>query len=346
MHEALLDVLTEAVVCVDRQGAVRFMNPAAQVLLGVAHAPRRSPTLASILRGPEIDTTAMLGRCGGMAEAVTWHDQRVYRPDGTGVRLDITAVPVADGTVLELREVEELLRGVREEQHNAEQVALRRLVGGLMHEIKNPLGGLRGAAQLLDRALPTSDLREYTRVIMHEADRLLALTERLRAPARPQVRACNVHEPLERVRMLIEAAAPEGVRLRTDYDPSLPELTADADQLVQVFLNLARNAVEALAGREDGEVRIVTRAERSLRIGAKTWRLGARVEVRDNGPGVPEGLHAQIFFPMVSGKGSSGLGLSIARAIVEAHGGALACASRPGMTVFTVLLPISGNGHG
>jgi two-component system nitrogen regulation sensor histidine kinase GlnL len=211
---------------------------------------------------------------------------------------------------------------------------------GFYKEIKNPLGGLRGAAQLLERELPDSALKEYTGIIMEEADRLRALVDRMIGPSRPLRRArTNLHQVLEHVRNLIQAEHPQGIRVERVYDPSLPELQADRDQLIQAVLNIARNAVEAMNGA--GRLRLRTAVERRFTIGQRCHRLVLRADIEDEGPGIATELLDRIFYPMVTGKAQgSGLGLSIANDIVSKHGGLIECRSRPGCTVFSVYLPL------
>jgi two-component system nitrogen regulation sensor histidine kinase GlnL len=216
--------------------------------------------------------------------------------------------------------------------------ALHAALKGLAHEVKNPLAGLSGAAQLLARRVPgDADAQRYVEVIRHECERLVGLVDRLLDPAPPQLLApTNVHEVLERVRLLAEAQAGWSVRLLRDYDPSLPDLPADAARLTQALWNLLRNAIEAGAS----EVRLRSRAEHNGLIGERPFRLALRLEIEDDGRGVPDSLAERIFLPLVSGRAEgSGLGLTLAQQVAREHGGSLAYRSRPGHTVFTLLLP-------
>ena len=216
--------------------------------------------------------------------------------------------------------------------------ALHAALKGLAHEVKNPLAGLKGAAQLLARRSDDPDARRYIDVILHECDRLATLVDRLLNPAPAgETGPTNVHESLERVRLLAEAEAGWSVRLLRDYDPSLPEVSADAGRLTQALWNLVRNAMEAGAS----EVRLRTRAEHNALIGDRAHRIALRVEIEDNGRGVPDDLAERIFLPLVSGRAEgSGLGLTLSQQVAREHGGSLAYRSRPGHTVFTLLLPI------
>ena len=244
-----------------------------------------------------------------------------------------------------MRAVDPHLRINRLEQARLQQEANRELLRNLAHEIKNPLGGIRGAAQLLEHELPRESLREYTQVIIKESDRLQSLMERLLTPHRmPRFGAVNIHEVLERVRSLILAETPS-VRLRRDYDISLPEIRADAEQLIQATLNIARNAVQAMHGNGhghgQGEIIFKTRVARQITLESRRYQLGMRVEIIDNGPGIPDEIREQIFFPLVSGReGGSGLGLAVAQTLVAQNHGTIDCESRPGQTVFSIFLPL------
>ena len=225
-------------------------------------------------------------------------------------------------------------------QH-AQQVAARDLVRGLAHEIKNPLGGLRGAAQLLSKALPDPALTEYTKVIIEQADRLRNLVDRLLGPQHPGMHVTeSIHKVAERVVKLVSMELPDNVKLIRDYDPSLPELPHDPDQIEQVLLNIVRNALQAL-GPEGGEIVLRTRTAFQLTLHGVRYRLAARIDVEDNGPGIPPQLQDTLFYPMVSGReGGTGLGLSIARSLIDQHSGKIEFTSWPGHTEFSVYLPI------
>ena len=257
--------------------------------------------------------------------------------------LDVTVTPMieADGQpelIVELVDVESFARARREEQLAFLHEAARKSLRGVAHEIKNPLGGLRGAAQLLERELDGSSLREYTQIIISEADRLCNLVDRMLVP-RGKIQAVdlNIHEVLEYV-LSVQGAEP-GVELDRDYDPSLPSLMADRDQLIQAFLNIVRNAAHA-AG-PGGRVLLRTRVKRHCAIRQQQHKLALLAEVIDNGPGVPQEIEAGMFFPMVTGRADGvGLGLSIAEALIQAHRGSIEYERDNGLTVFRVLLPM------
>jgi two-component system nitrogen regulation sensor histidine kinase GlnL len=265
-------------------------------------------------------------------------------------RIDVPETPL----LVELRPIEQQLRLAREERAIGEQQASRELIRNLAHEIKNPLGGLRGSAQLLERELDRPELREYTQVIIKEADRLQALMDRLLTPHRaPRLAPVGIHEVLERVRSLVLAEFSRGVAIERDYDPSLPDLVGDKEQLIQAVLNVVRNAAQALstaakgaagstgAGR-GGTITLRTRALRQVTLLRQRHKLALELQVIDDGPGVPEDIRERIFNPLVSGRdGGSGLGLSLAQTFIHYHRGVIECDSRPGRTVFRIILPLA-----
>jgi two-component system nitrogen regulation sensor histidine kinase GlnL len=260
------------------------------------------------------------------------------------LRLGCTITPYdapQEGIFMELRTVDPHLRIARLEQTRLQQEASRELLRNLAHEIKNPLGGIRGAAQLLEHELPRESLREYTQVIIKESDRLQSLMERLLTPHRtPRFGAVNIHEVLERVRSLILAETPHGMSLQRDYDTSLPELRADSEQLIQAVLNVARNAVQAM--HSQGKIIFKTRVARQSTLESRRHQLGLKTEIIDNGPGIPEDIREQIFYPLVSGReGGSGLGLAVAQTLIAQNHGTIDCESYPGCTVFSIFLPIT-----
>ena len=246
---------------------------------------------------------------------------------------------------VEMIEIEQQTRQDREERALGQAQVTKELVRNLAHEIKNPLGGIRGAAQLLELEIDPA-LGEYTQVIIHEADRLQVLVDRLLAPHRKAqvVADLNIHEVLERIRSLVLAEYPRGLRIERDYDTSIPEFRGDREQLIQAVLNIVHNATQALAERiEAGDARIVmrTRVARQETIGKQRYRLALELHVEDNGPGVPESIRDQIFYPLVSGReGGSGLGLTLAQTFVQQHLGTIECDSVPGRTVFKILIPL------
>lgn len=247
--------------------------------------------------------------------------------------------------VLELRAIDQQLKVEREDRLNEQAEANRELIRNLAHEIKNPLGGIRGAAQLLEFELPDNRLREYTQVIVKESDRLQSLMDRMLTPHRPpHITAVNIHEVLERVRSLLAAEFPRKISLVRDYDASIPDLRGDKEQLIQAALNVARNAAQALmgAGTTNPEIRLRTRVVRNVTLHKERCRLALDLHIEDNGPGIPESIRDRVFYPLVSGRdGGSGLGLTLAQTFVQQHRGTIECESRPGFTSFRILLPFT-----
>jgi two-component system nitrogen regulation sensor histidine kinase GlnL len=242
--------------------------------------------------------------------------------------------------------VDRIRRINREEGFINSAETTQALIRGLAHEIKNPLGGLRGAAQLLEKELPEPALEEYTRIIIEESDRLRALVDRMLGPhQQPKLASLNVHEVLEHIRMLLQAEAGEDVAFERDYDPSLPQMLGDRSQLIQAILNIVRNAVQATRQNEgDRIITLRTRAQRQFTIGPRRHRLVARIDIADNGPGIDAEIRDSIFFPMVSGRPEgSGLGLAISQAIISRHKGLIECQSEPGNTEFSIYLPLESD---
>jgi two-component system nitrogen regulation sensor histidine kinase GlnL len=248
--------------------------------------------------------------------------------------------------IIELLPIQKQTRQDREERLFDQAQANKELIRNLAHEIKNPLGGIRGAAQLLEMELDAKELTEYTQVIIREADRLQTLVDRLLAPhRRPHVVGdVNIHEVCERVRSLIVAEFPKGLRVFRDYDISIPEFRGDREQLIQAVLNIAHNACLALSERiveGDAKLTFRTRIARQSTFGKQRYRLALELHVIDNGSGIPDPIKDRIFFPLVSGReGGSGLGLTLAQTFVQQHHGLIECESVPGRTDFKILIPL------
>ena len=338
-----LDCLSTGTVVLDADDRILYVNPAAETLLGVSGALLTGGYAAMAFeRSPEFLAAIQTAR--SEQETVIEYELDVSVSGHPPIRLGCNISPLdkpTHGILIEMRAVDPHLRIARLEQSRLQQEANRELLRNLAHEIKNPLGGIRGAAQLLEHELPRESLREYTQVIIKESDRLQSLMERLLTPHRmPRFGAVNIHEVLERVRSLILAETPS-VTLRRDYDLSLPEIRADAEQLIQATLNIARNAVQAMHGQ--GELVFKTRVARQITLESRRHRLGMRVEIIDNGPGIPDDIREQIFYPLVSGReGGSGLGLAVSQTLVAQNHGTIECDSHPGHTVFSIFLPLPG----
>ena len=346
---AILDLIATAVLVVDSGSAVAWLNDAAADLLATSPAAARGRPLTALLAdGATLE--ALLARSRETAEPIALRAFNLAPAARADVRyqVDVSLTPLGaampGGVLVEVADTTQPSRMTRDSALLVQQGGSRVMARQLAHEIKNPLGGLRGAAQLLERELPTEELKEYTRVIIGEADRLRALVDSLLGPARPVRREhANVHELLDRVYRLARAEAPEGVVIERDYDPSLPALALDRDLLVQAMLNLARNAVQALGER--GRLTMRSRALTNATIGTERHRVVASLQFEDDGPGVPPELGETIFYPLVTARaGGTGLGLAVAQDIATRHGGIIEFDSRPGHTVFSLLLPME-NGH-
>lgn len=342
-YQRILENLNTTVLTADAELCVTSINPAGEMLFELSAHQLIGHALAELLPH-NLPLIQALEQARTTGHPFTEHGLRLMLAGNRETTVDCAVTPLTglhapNQLLLEWAPVDRLLRLAREERMNDQHVASRALIRGLAHEIKNPLGGLRGAAQLLERELPTPALKEYTHIIIHEADRLRNLVDRMVGPITPPRHdTVNIHEVFERVRGLILAEIPEGVRVRREYDTSLPELTGDAEQLIQAVLNIARNAAQAMDGR--GTIILRSRIERQYTIGQTRHRLVLRAEIEDDGPGIPAELREQIFYPLITNRpGGTGLGLSIARDIVLQHGGQIECDSRPRQTIFRIYLP-------
>jgi len=345
-----MEALNAAVLLFDSKLRLRYINPAGEMLFAIRARHLLGQPAKSLIQCPETEIERDLRNALRTGQPFSEREVLFPLQDGRQITVDCIISPIQDPEgpkelIVELRQVDRQLRITREEQLIAQNQAVREIVRGLAHEIKNPLGGLRGAAQLLERELPDDSLCEYTHIIIDEADRLQSLVNRMLGPNKlPEPQAVNIHQVLERVRGLAQAEIGASVKIERDYDPSIPSLRGDADQLIQAVLNLVRNATRA-AGKK-GRVVLRSRILRQFTIGSKRHRLVIKIDVEDNGPGIPREVKANLFFPMVSAaEGGSGLGLSIAQSLVSQHGGLIECTSKPGTTIFSVLLPVE-NGNG
>ena len=346
-----LDLLATAVIVVDNADVLRHMNPAAENLLELSRPHVVGHGIAAVFGDYDLLAAALQyarkNNC-----SFSEHDLMLAVSGRPRMHLTCTVTPIErdsafdlDGCLVEFRQIEQQLRIAREERVLDQSEANRELMRNLAHEIKNPLGGIRGAAQLLDRELENPDLHEYTQVIMKEADRLHSLMSRLLAPHRmPRPDNVNIHEVLERVRSVLLAEYQKEIVIRRDYDVSLPQIYGDMEQLIQAVLNVARNAAQALTESNvpGSEIVLTTRAARQVVLARKRYRHAIELNIIDNGPGIPSEIGERVFYPLVSGReGGSGLGLTIAQNFVSQHNGTLTFESAPGRTCFTMLLPVA-----
>lgn len=349
----ILDGLSTSVLIVDRAAALLYLNVAAETLFGVSRNQMRGRPLAELL----VDASGLDAVIERAIE--TWRPfsrrELTIRPvNADGERIvDCTIAPfdepsVPQSVLIEITDATQHQRITRETALLTQIGGSRAMIRQLAHEIKNPLGGVRGAAQLLERQLADASMREYTSVIISEADRLVALVDSLLGPAHsPRKESVNIHELLQHVAHLLAAEAHSEVVVERDYDPSLPPLHLDRNQIIQAMLNLGRNALQALAqmpSTHSGKLILRTRALTNVNIGAQRHRVVASVQFEDNGPGVPEHVRDTLFYPLVTGRGDgTGLGLAVAQELVRRHDGLIEFESRPGQTIFTILLPFDSN---
>jgi len=347
-HRLLLDNLTTATLLLDAQLRLEYMNPAAEMLLAVS-GQRSHGQFISELFTESAEALSALRQAVEHAHPFTKREALLTSLNGQSITVDYAVTPILhQGTTLLLLEVhprDRLLRITKEEAQLSKQETTKMLVRGLAHEIKNPLGGIRGAAQLLARELPEEGLRDYTDVIIEEADRLRNLVDRMLGSNKlPSLSMTNIHEVLERVCSLIDAESQGGITLVRDYDPSLPDVLIDREQMIQAVLNIMRNAMQAIGHKNElrlGRISLRSRAMRQFTIGHVRHRLVARVEITDNGPGIPAELQDTLFYPMVSGRpDGTGLGLAITQNIISQHQGLIECESHPGHTTFSIFLPL------
>ena len=338
-----LELLSTAVVVLDRGLALLYANPAAETMFAFSQKNVLGLPLIRLLslHNGNASLFDMLNKARVHEAGFSENELTLETTAGTILHTACT-VTSAEGQrlMLEFHQQDQQMKIAREEKILAHQQLNRELIRNLAHEIKNPLGGIRGSAQLLEHELPNPELREYTQVIVKEADRLQALMNRLLTPHRlPKLVSLNIHEVLERVRTLVLAEFPAGITIKRDYDTSLPELVGEKEQLIQALLNVTRNAAQAI--NASGNICIVTRIARQLTLARIRHRYAIKIDIIDNGPGIAAPLQDKIFYPLVSGReGGTGLGLSIAQDLVNQHQGIIEFDSVPGHTRFTVLLPI------
>lgn len=335
-----LDWLDCAVMALDDETRILYVNPAAEQLFACSRRDLAGQPMAEAL--PHTVPILQLAESALQRGAVVREYEISIEHPERPLQLSVVAVPVEQGPaalMLELRVLDKQLKIANEERLLAQQQANRELIRNLAHEIKNPLGGIRGAAQLLEHELPDPNLREYTQVIRAEAERLQSLIDRLLTPHRlPRWAELNIHEVLERVRSLTLAEHRDGLTIRRDYDTSLPLLWGDKEQLIQVVLNIVRNAVQAMEGH--GQIILRTRIARQVTVVRHRHNMAIQVQIIDNGPGIPENLRDRIFYPLVSGRPDGhGVGLMLAQTYTQQHRGSIEFESRPGLTCFSLLFP-------
>ena len=343
-----LDLLATLVAVVAGDGTVLFANSALEDALGTSRRTLEQSSFLPYFTEPHVLQSALEGAASNQFAALRYDAWLLRQNHGEPLLVHVVVAQTdrPGEIIVELLPLEAQARQEREERLIGQAQANKELIRNLAHEIKNPLGGIRGAAQLLEMEIESRELKEYTRVIIHEADRLQTLVDRLLAPhRRPHVVGdVNIHEVCERVRSLVLAEFPRGLKVVREYDTSIPEFRGDREQLIQAVLNIAHNACQALAERiaaNDAQLVLRTRIARQVTFGKQRYRLALELHVIDNGPGVPDSIRDRIFFPLVSGReGGSGLGLTLAQTFVQQHHGLVECDSVPGRTDFKILIPL------
>lgn len=343
IQRLIMENMSTALVVLDRDLTIRYINPSCEMLFEVSRRKAYGKSWDQIvLRNDAL--TELLKEAIEQGHPFTKREAAFQLIGDREMIVDCSVTPIYEPSVdmcllVELQHMERQLQINREENLIAQNQAGRALLRGLAHEVKNPLGGLRGAAQLLQSELD-EELQEYTQIIIEEADRLKELVDRMLGPkSLPNKQMINIHEVVERVYALINAEAEQGIVIKRDYDPSIPDICVDQDQLIQATLNLARNAVQAL--KDQGTIIFKTRTIRQITIGQQRYKLAVLIEIIDDGPGIPEELQDKIFLPMVTGRAEgTGLGLSISQSLVNHHDGVVECDSKPGHTVFKIILPL------
>ncbi|MCF8007170.1 MAG: nitrogen regulation protein NR(II) [Methylovulum sp.] len=344
MYKRILDHLTSAILLFNSELKLRYINTAGEMLLADSAHHLINQSAHDLFKSSDPALLLNLRQSLAMEEPLVERMLTLNRmTQSLTVNLSVTPLLKNEKVtelLMELQQVDTQIRISKEERLLTQQNTARLLVRGLAHEIKNPLGGLRGAAQLLDMELDDPELKEYTQIIIAESDRLQGLMDKMLGPNKlPNKKSINIHEVLERVRQLVQAEASRNLIIKCDYDPSIPSLQGDKDQLIQAILNITRNAVQATEGK--GQIIFKSRIHRNITIGRKTYRLTVKIDIIDNGPGIDVDMMNQIFYPMITGRAEgTGLGLSIAQSLINQHNGIIECTSEPGNTVFSLFIPI------
>jgi len=348
-YKSIFDHLNVAVVVVDASLRLLHVNPSAEMLLAVSRSTViGTPFMHYFREGDNAQET--FEQAAEEDHQFTKRRAQWLLHNGQQLTVDYTVTPLPDkaGMIIEIMALDRLLRISREEALVSSQETTRNLVRSMAHEIKNPLGGIRGAAQLLARELPDKGLEEYTQIIIEEVDRLRNLVDRMLGPRQlPNFTSTNAHEILERVAAVINAECGTDIVLRRDYDPSIPDFSGDKELLIQALLNICRNAMQALQESDLSEQSMITlrtRVQRQFTIGRQHHSLVCRIDIEDNGPGIPQNILADIFYPMITGRAEgTGLGLAISQHLIQQHSGLIECESRPGQTIFSIYIPLEQN---
>lgn len=342
IQQSLLNNLVSSVVVLNHDFRVKYINPAGEQLFGSSASRIHGLKITDIIEHTSLDLSLLTSTIQ-TGQGFTDNEVSIVIDDRKlliEISATLTNFGVETCILIEARQVDLQKKISQELYQHVQQQAAQELVRGLAHEIKNPLGGLRGAAQLLEKELPTPDLKEFTGIIIEQADRLRSLVDRLLGPQKPGQRTIlNIHSIIEKVKQLVELDLPEGITITRDYDPSIPDFEMESDSLQQALLNIISNAVQILGAQ--GDIKIITRTAHQVNIQGQKYRLCAEIKVVDNGPGIPDHIKDTLFYPMVTARqGGTGLGLSIAQNLVKQHKGKIECNSWPGHTEFSIYLPL------
>ncbi len=341
----IIDNMATTTLLLDESLTIHYANPAVEQLFALSCQRLLNKNLSQLIQYSSLDLTLLIQPLQ-TGQSISDSDVTLVI-EGKPCLVEMTASPLSHNNSLmilvELKQVDQQRRLSQELNQHAQQQAAKVLVRSLAHEIKNPLGGLRGAAQLLERMLPNPALHEYTQIIIEQADRLRGLVDRLLGPQKlGEKQEANLHQLLERVRQLIELESSSSLTIVRDYDPSLPDIYINSDQVEQALLNIVSNAAQILETQEQGYIQLKTRTAHQVSIHGKHHRLVAMIEITDNGPGIPQYLQDILFYPMVSGReGGTGLGLSIAQTLIDQNNGKIDVKSWPGQTCFTIYIPFN-----
>ena len=341
---ALLENLVSAVFLLDETLHISYANPAAEQLLAQSIKRLSGLRFDQLLEHTSLNFE-LIQKTLHSGHGFTDNEVTLVI-DGQAILVELTATPFYQSglvyALVEMRQIDQQKKISQEIYQHAQQQAAKELVRGLAHEIKNPLGGLRGAAQLLEKQLPSAELKEFTEIIIEQADRLRNLVDRLLGPQSfGQQEIHNIHSVLEKVRRLVELTKGDNIKIKVDYDPSIPDFEMQQEQMQQAFLNILQNAVQALVNTAQAEIKISTRTVFQVTIHGQRFRLAAEIRIIDNGPGIPNELKDTLFYPMVTGReGGTGLGLSIAQNLINQHKGRIECNSWPSHTEFIIQLPL------
>lgn len=346
MINKIFDSLISAIFCLDKDLNILQINQAAESLFDVSGSRSKGQKITNLLLDAD-DLESVLKESLDSGQPYTRRQSQLVLLSSQTLMVDYAVSSFKDQTgtrlVLEFQPISRYLRIDRDELLRGHQEATRQMIRGMAHEIKNPLGGIRGSAQLLERVLPDEKLIEYTNIIIEEADRLTRLVDRMLGPnSMPHPSMSNIHELLEKIARLLETESLISLTVNRDYDPSIPEFSFDKELMMQALLNIGRNALQALSDTEEPFITLNTRIERQFTIGKTRHRLVVKIEIEDNGPGIPTTIKEKLFFPMISGRPQgTGLGLSLAQSIIHQHGGTIEYKSRPGATVFSIFVPVT-----